>query len=108
MSARETMISLRAENCIREILFTAIAERPTGDAGAYADRAQVLTNLRRIKLKAIEAEVLLRSLDRQDLAQQAITQFAGSSSIRAPGSFPPGDAVSNPSPAPLRSSGGAR
>lgn len=26
---------------------------------------------------------------------------AGSSSTRAPGSFPPGDAVSNPSPAPV-------
>lgn len=92
MTVREAMIGIRAEACIREILFTGFAERPIVDGGAYADRQQVLTNLRRIKLKAIEAEVLLRSLDRTD--------FAGSSSSRAPGASPPGDAVSNPTPAP--------
>ncbi len=103
MSARETMIGIRAEACIREILFTGFAERPIVDGGAYADRHQVLSNLRRIKLKAIEAEVLLRSLDRSET-----TQFAGSSSSRAPGASPSGDAVSNPTPAPFQNSGVTR
>ncbi len=86
---RTALISGRAEACFERIALTLSAPRPADAAGGYAQRDQVLTNLRAIKQKASEAEALLRSLDHS----------RGCSSRRAP-AFPAGDTVSQPEPAP--------
>lgn len=85
-------LTARAEDCFRLIAAAARAPRTTNGED-YADRRLVLLTLRLIKAKAIEVELLLRAGHRAE-------SFAGSSSSRAPG-FPPGDAVSNPPPAPI-------
>lgn len=71
MSDFAKSMTTRAEACLRDMGFTLSAARPLNQNGAYADRAQVLTNLRYIKARAIEAEILLRALDRRAIAVAA-------------------------------------
>jgi hypothetical protein len=64
----------RAEGLLRDILQAATAGKVSYiaasmlTAGVYADRTALLTALRVIKQKAIEGEVLLRSIDKSDEA----------------------------------------
>lgn len=63
----------RAEDCLREILSIAsgglISNRTAGVLiNGVQDRAGLLICLRGVKLKATEAEVLLRSIDKRDEA----------------------------------------
>ena len=68
-SARHSMITARAEACLREVELTAGADRQIVGVGIYADHRQVLANVRRIKQQATEAEILLYSLDRAELPE---------------------------------------
>jgi len=69
MSAAAALKTARAEGLLRDILQAATAGNVSYEAagmltaGAYADRTALLTALRLIKQKAIEAEVLLRSIE---------------------------------------------
>lgn len=89
---RVAIITTRASACLAAIELTLSAPRPRDNDGAFANRDQVLTNLRAIKQKASEAEALLRSLDHT---------HAGIAQARAPAASNSGDAVSNPHPAPF-------
>ena len=76
MSPSAALKTARAEGCLREILRVASAGQITiGTAGVLItgihDRATLLEALRAIKVKAIEAEVLLRSIDKSDAAIEA-------------------------------------
>jgi hypothetical protein len=73
--ASNALKTARAEGCMREILWVAscgqisLATAGVLINGVHADRTSLLTDLRRIKAKATEAEVLLRSIDaREELA----------------------------------------
>jgi hypothetical protein len=71
-SASAALKTARAESCLREILRVASAGQISiGTAGVLIngvhDRAALLTALREIKVKAIEAEVLLRSIETREV-----------------------------------------
>lgn len=76
MSNHAAAMTARAEACLRAASFTLAAARSLNEAGAYADRAQVLTNLRHIKAKLAEAEILLRAIDRRTLASDGLAGSA--------------------------------
>lgn len=69
MSGVEFSITNRTEACLRAIVLELHQQRRIGEDGRYADRAQILNMLRQIKAKAIEAELLLHSLDRRVAAR---------------------------------------
>lgn len=62
--ARAAMMATRVETCFQMIRQATLQDRPMLDEGAYADRYAVLATLRIIKAKAIEAEILLRAIER--------------------------------------------
>lgn len=96
MSRVAEAMANRAEACFRAIQQAMNEQRRIGEDGIYADRRDVQDKLRRIKAKAIEAEVLLRSLDRPQLAA---AEFAGVAQLpERRGASHPEVAGSNPAP----------
>lgn len=56
-----SLMTERAESCFREILAAASVDRAADPDGSYANRGAVLAEIRLIKAKAREAEILLRA-----------------------------------------------
>lgn len=73
-----SLMTARAESCFREILAAAAASRAADADGTYADRAAVLTEIRLIKAKAREAEILLRAARSNfPLPDGSLSSFSG-------------------------------
>lgn len=56
-----SLMTERVEGCFREIEAALHGERPADADGTYANRGAVLAEIRLIKAKAREAEILLRA-----------------------------------------------
>lgn len=58
-----SMLTARAEECLRDISALLDEQRPIVGFGIYSDRVRVLINLRLIRERAREAEILLNATD---------------------------------------------
>ncbi|UPJ55443.1 hypothetical protein [Bradyrhizobium sp. 192] len=56
-----SLMTQRVESCFREIAAAARGDRASDAGGTYANRGAVLAEIRLIKAKAREAEILLRA-----------------------------------------------
>lgn len=73
-----SLMTERAESCFREILTAAGTMRAADPDGSYADRAAVLAEIRLIKAKAREAEILLRAARSNfPLIDGSLSSFSG-------------------------------
>lgn len=73
-----SLMTERAESCFREIVTAASTQRAADPDGSYANRAAVLAEIRQIKAKAREAEILLRAARSNfPLLDGSLTSFSG-------------------------------
>lgn len=92
----ESMMTARVEACFRDMLLSVAAGRL---ACSHGRRREILDHIRTVKGKAIEAEVLLRALDRRVPASRQLEEFAGvAQPARAPDASHQEVESSNPSP----------